>query len=202
MKIYVQSSVFFAFWWNLGGIISVKLHLRRITDNASLTFEELTTSFAQIEAIFNSGSLAPLSPDPTDQSLLTPGHFLIGRPLTSVPSLPITCKRPNRYQFIEQLRQNLWDRWRQGTKWKTKKYEVRVGDLVILKQEIFPPLHWRLARITHFYPGPDGVSRVADVFNNTGSRRKAVNKMCGLPYVNTPDNEPNSEAAPAKSYWK
>lgn len=168
------------------GVKSAKHHLRRIAGNASLTFEELATLFAQIEAILNSRPLTPLSSDPTDPTPLTPGHFLIGRPLASLPSPLISTKYPNRYERIEQLRQHFWERWRrefvaelqQRTKWKTRQLELRVGDLVILKEEHLPPLQWRLGRVTRLYPGPDGVSRVADVLSNRGIVRRAINKMC------------------------
>lgn len=174
------------------GVKSAKHHFKRVAGNASLTFEELATLFAQIEAILNSRPLTPLSTDPTDPSPLTPGHFLIGRPLTSVPSLPITCKHPNRYQYIEQLRQQFWERWRreyvaelqERTKWRTRQYELRVGDLVILKEENLPPLQWKLGRVTHLYPGKDGISRVADVLTSKGTLRRATNKMCILPASN------------------
>ncbi|XP_047992482.1 uncharacterized protein LOC125231164 [Leguminivora glycinivorella] len=171
------------------GVKSAKHHLKRIAGRASLTFEELGSLFSQIEAILNSRPLTPLSSDPTDPSPLTPGHFLIGRPLTSVPSRAITTKYPNRYERIEQLRQHFWDRWRreyvaelqQRTKWKTKQQELRVGDLVILKEDQLPPLQWRLARISRLYPGVDGVNRVADVITKRGTIRRAINKMCVIP---------------------
>lgn len=177
------------------GVKSAKYHLKRVAGNASLTFEELTTLFVQIEAILNSRPLTPLSSDPIDPSPLTPGHFLIGRPVSAVPSLPITAKRPNRYQLIEQLRQHFWDRWRrefvaelqQRTKWKTRQRELQVGDLVILKEDNLPPLQWRLARIVKLFPGTDGISRVADVLTPKGTIRRAINKMCIIPKVE--DNE-------------
>ncbi|XP_043267662.1 uncharacterized protein [Venturia canescens] len=64
---------------------SVKYHLRRTIGDASFTFEEFTTLLTQIEGILNSRPLEPLSDDPDDYSVLTPGHFLIGDTLTSIP---------------------------------------------------------------------------------------------------------------------
>ncbi|KAH9642047.1 hypothetical protein HF086_008734 [Spodoptera exigua] len=89
----------------------------------------------------------------------------------------------------QKIRQDFWQRWRrefvaelqQRTKWKTRQHELRVGDLVILKEENVPPLQWRLGRVTRLYPGTDGVSRVADVMSSRGIVRRAVNKMCILP---------------------
>jgi len=45
----------------------------------------MNTFLIQIEAIFNSRPVTPFSDDLDDLSVLTPGHFLIGSPLTAIP---------------------------------------------------------------------------------------------------------------------
>lgn len=75
---------------HLGGIWEsavrlAKYHASQIIGNCHFTFEELSIVFAQIEAVLNSRSLTELSFSPNDLSPLTPGHFLIGSPLTSLP---------------------------------------------------------------------------------------------------------------------
>ena len=45
----------------------------------------MSTLLAQIEAVLNSRPLMPISSDDTDLSVLTPGHFLIGQPITALP---------------------------------------------------------------------------------------------------------------------
>lgn len=171
---------------------SAKFHMLRILGNKHLTFEELSTLFTQIEAILNSRPLTPLSSDPNDFEPLTPGHFLIGRALTSLPSPMLTEVNPNRlnrYQHMEQMRQHFWQRWhneylselQQRVKWRINREGLQEGDVVLIKDSNLPPLKWRMGRICKLYPGPDGVTRVADVTTVKGIARRAVNKLCYLP---------------------
>jgi len=125
------------------GIKSCKIHLKRTMQNALLTFEELTTVLAQIEACLNSRPLCPLSADPSDLLPLTPGHFLIGEPITSIPDADLTEIRFNllsRWQVIQRITQDFWRRWsleylssKQGrVKWSQIKENLKVNDLVMI----------------------------------------------------------------------
>ena len=58
----------------------MKIHLRRIVSNVKLTFEEFTMVLVQIEACLNSHPLTPVPCNDDGVDVLTPGHFLIGRP--------------------------------------------------------------------------------------------------------------------------
>lgn len=173
------------------GIKSAKFHIKRILGNTHLTYEELATLFSQVEAILNSRPISPLSSSPNDYAALTPGHFIIGRPLTSLPApslLDINTKRLDRYQLLEQVRQHFWNRWQREyvtelqhkLKWKSRNRDLRLGDLVILKEDNIHPLHWRLGRVCKLYPGTDGVPRVADINTAKGVVRRALNRICLL----------------------
>ncbi|XP_054259960.1 uncharacterized protein LOC128984653 [Macrosteles quadrilineatus] len=75
---------------------SAKYHLRRVIGIQIFTFEELSTLFAEVEAVMNSSPLSPLSPDPNENNVLTPGQFLIGEALTAAPSPDVTDINLNR----------------------------------------------------------------------------------------------------------
>ena len=68
---------------------SFKTHLTRVVGNSKLDFEEMTTVLTQIEACLNSRPLGTV-PHNNDNGIeiLTPGHFLIGRPIQALPDHP------------------------------------------------------------------------------------------------------------------
>ncbi|KAG5884456.1 hypothetical protein JTB14_010322 [Gonioctena quinquepunctata] len=143
-----------------------KRHLYRIIGNSQLTFEELSTVLAQIEAILNSRPLCPISSDPKDLEVLTPGHFLIGRSLTSYPELDATHLPENRLAFWQrcsQIQQSFWKRWTVEYLNRLQNRENgcllpkiwKINELVLLKEDDVPPLKWPLARIVEIIPGSD-----------------------------------------------
>ena len=75
---------------------SMKHHLRRTLGSHIATYEELCTLLAEIEACLNSRPLCALSSDPFNPTYLSPGHFLIGEPLTQLPSTDYTDVKCNR----------------------------------------------------------------------------------------------------------
>lgn len=93
---------------------STKHHLRRTIGETLLTYEEFSTLLSQIEAILNSGPLEPLSDDPQDVSALTPGHFLIGSALTTLPEPSLehlTTARPSHWRHTQQQVQSFWSQF-------------------------------------------------------------------------------------------
>ncbi|XP_065081190.1 uncharacterized protein LOC135703795 [Ochlerotatus camptorhynchus] len=86
-----------------------KKQLYRQLGNSRLQFEAMSTVLTQIEASMNSRPLVPLSEDPEDLTALTPGHFLIGAPMQSLPDHDVRCiptDRLSHYQQLQQLHQN------------------------------------------------------------------------------------------------
>jgi len=85
-----------------------------VIGESTLTFEEITTFLAQVEACLNSRPLQALSDNPHDIAALTPGHFLIEAPLLAVPKPSIGDKADNalsRWQHVQKLRDHFWQRW-------------------------------------------------------------------------------------------
>ncbi|XP_071652529.1 uncharacterized protein [Temnothorax longispinosus] len=144
---------------------SVKFHLRRTIGETLLTTEELTTLLTQIEATLNSRPLEPLSDDPEDVSALTPGHFLIGGPITTMPEPSLID-----LQAI--------------SKWHHPNNNIKVGSIVLLTDERSPPCKWPLARVTALHPGKDGLTRVDSPQDGHHDTHSAKCQACHTTHFN------------------
>ncbi|XP_062537976.1 uncharacterized protein LOC134206287 [Armigeres subalbatus] len=187
---------------NFGGlweaaVKSMKFHLKRTLGTSIVTPDEFSTLLSQIEACLNSRPLTPVSNDPTDLDILTPGHFLIHRPMTAVlePSLKdLKESSLSRWQRVQCYLQIIWRKWstsylsdlQNRTKWIVEKKNLAVDTMVLLKDENQPPLRWPLGRIVEIHHGNDGNVRVVKVRTQDGLYTRAVSKICVLPIQ---DNE-------------
>ena len=170
---------------------SMKTHLKRVVGETKLTFEEFSTVLCQVEACLNSRPLAPLPCDGDTIEPLTPGHFLIGRPLEALPD-PSTSYRSisllKRWHLCQLLVRSFWKRWsseyicitRRFTKWHHPSRNLEVGDIVTLHEDNLIPTRWPLGRIVKTYPGRDSVVRVVDVKTKLGIYKRPVTKIAVL----------------------
>ncbi|XP_055918573.1 uncharacterized protein LOC129950673 [Eupeodes corollae] len=181
------------------GVKSVKHHLKRTTRDERLTFEELYTLLTQIEACLNSRPLCPLSDNIDDLDYLTPGHFLIGEPLLTIPQKDKNVENMSyldRWKKTQALVNVFWQKWngeylsrlQQRPKWTKREAEPKVGSLVLVKDERLPPSQWALARITDTHPGADGLVRVVTLKTKSGIMKRPITKICYLP-CNTSTDE-------------
>ena len=84
MEFILEKAPHFGGLWE-AAVKSFKHHLSHFTANVKLNFEELSTTLSQIEACLNSRPLVTSAEDIDGIQALTPGHFLIGRPLEAIP---------------------------------------------------------------------------------------------------------------------
>lgn len=180
------------------GIKSCKYHLKRVMCNALFTFEEFSTALVQIEACLNSRPITALSDDPSDLQPLTPAHFLVGGSLTSLEDIDLSdvaLNRLDRWQLAQRVSQDFWKRWAaeyltslQGkTKWKKEQVNLKINDLVLLRDENLPPLRWKLGRVSELHPGHDGLVRVVSIRTDNGNFKRAIAKLCKLPLPSASD---------------
>ena len=156
-----------------------------------MTFEEFSTVLSQIEACLNSRPLISLSGSEDGIESLTPGHFLIGRPLESFPDPASSYQSLSvlrRWHLCQSLVRHFWKRWsgeylislQRLSKWHRSPKNLTVGDIVILREDNMTTMKWPLARITQTHAGKDGVVRVVTLKTPTGVYTRPVTKLVPL----------------------
>lgn len=171
---------------------SIKHHLRRTIGNHILILEEFQTLVYRVEAILNSRPISPLSVDPNDLQPLTPGHFLIGRPLVSLPEFPMILEQipiRRRWKLVEAMVQEIWNLWQRDYlhnlqirgKWNKVTPSLEVDSLVLIHDPNLPPLKWKLGRVIQVVPDSQGHTRIAYVKTDSGILQRPTLKLYPLP---------------------
>ena len=170
-------------WWFVRGCC--KRHQETLKShcwNCHANIEELTTVLTQIEACLNSRPLTSLPcNDGGVIQTLTPGHFLIGRPLEALPNpdidtQPLTVL--NQWYLCQGVVKHFWKHWsneylhilQRSSKWQSPSRNLSIGDIVILCEDNKVPSQWPLARIVQIHHGKDDVNRVVTVRTSFGNR--------------------------------
>lgn len=183
------SSPHFGGIWE-SNVKSVKFHLKRVVGTSMLTFEEMYTVLTQIEAILNSRPLCSISD--LDLNPLTPSHFIIGEPLTSVPEpnyLSSPLPRLKQWKLLQQMVQGFWKRWsseyitslQQRPKWERQHKTFEIDDVVVLKEPNLPQNKWLLGRIIQVHPGKDDKVRVVTIKTERSTYTRPITKIALLP---------------------
>ena len=145
---------------------SVKTQLRRVTSNVKFTFEELSTILAQIVECLNSRPLTLLPSDDEFIKVLTPGHFLVSKPLEVTPDPAIIYHSLVSLVSLAPLVCHFWQRWsteyvstlHHFAKWHQPSRNIQVGDVLQLENTF--PTKWPLARVIEVHPGKWLLSRL------------------------------------------
>ncbi|XP_031639984.1 uncharacterized protein LOC116351968 [Contarinia nasturtii] len=176
------------------GVGSIKYHLKRTIADRILTYEELSTVLTQIEAILNSRPITPMTENPEDLDVLTPGHFLIGSSLTAPIEPNLLQARENRltrWDLCMRMKQEFWTKWSNDyisklqtrSKWKNPQKNLMVGDMVLMMEENTPPLHWPLGRVSKIYPGNDNLmTETEEEFSRTSHWATSYTMMAALEF--------------------
>lgn len=169
-----------------------KHHFKRVVGDLLFTFEELNTFVIEIEGILNSRPITNISPDPNDLLVLTPAHYMIGRPLITLPERDMSSVPVNRlstWKHIAKVRQDFWRRWHLEylnelqirAKWTKDGPGITVGTVVLIKDQGLPCSRWIIGHVIELHPGDDGIARAATIRTLSGIIKRATNRLCPLP---------------------
>jgi len=142
------------------GVKSFKHHLKRVIGNDTL-------SQLEFDSLMSDRSFPQLPPfhiminDPDSLDALTPGHFLIGRSLLSVPEesiLDVNKNRLSRWQRVQAMHEHFWKVDRllahvSSASKMAKRSIIKANDLTLIKNPLLPPAKWELARVVETHPG-------------------------------------------------
>ncbi|XP_055308905.1 uncharacterized protein LOC129572830, partial [Sitodiplosis mosellana] len=187
---------------------SVKLmkhHLKRVLGNVRLCFEDFNTLIIEIEAIVNSRPLWAIPTQVDDIEALTPGHFLVGKALNTLPEPElghIPLNRLSHYQYLNRLKSDFWRLWSKEyiqtlqtrKKWMNNQPNVRIGQIVLVSEDNEPVTCWSLGKIIQTHPGSDGLVRAVDVLCRSKSLRRPIHKLSLLP-IEDNNKEDSTDAA-------
>ncbi|XP_061711692.1 uncharacterized protein LOC133520988 [Cydia pomonella] len=174
------------------GIKSTKFHIKRVIGESTLTYEEMATLLSQVEACLNSRPISVLPSNPNEPSPLTPGHFLVGEALVTIPEVNYeesNISSLKRWQLTQRMLQRFWRRWSSEYlvhllhryKWAFKTPEPEVGDIVLVKEDDLPPTKWLFGRIVQKFPGSDNLTRVVSLKCGNSIIKRPTSKLCILP---------------------
>ena len=182
---------------HMGGIWERQIRsTRRVLDTLlyqsgrQLDDESLRTLMHEAAAIINSRPLTVSDlNDPTYPTPLTPNHLITMKSKVLLPppgnfqNADLYARK--RWRRVQHLINEFWDRCRKEflqnlqirQKWTRPQRDVKIGDIVILKDENLPRNQWSLARIVDVFPSADGFIRkvklvLGDSKLDDGGKRK------------------------------
>lgn len=133
--------------------------------------EALRTFICEVTAIVNSRPLSVENLNDPLSQVLTPNHLLTMKSKIILPP-PGKFIKPDlyvrkRWRRIQYLANKFWFRWRREylnnlqsrEKWVKKKRNLKVGDVVMIKDDNLSRNRWRLGRISKAHEDDDGLVR-------------------------------------------
>lgn len=93
------------------------------------------------------------------------------------------------WQLIRQKLEHFWSKWSTEclqrhlaiSKWHHPNNKIKIGSMVLITDEQYPPAKWPLARVIDVHPGVDGLTRVVTIRTATSTLKRPITKLCILP---------------------
>ncbi|GFU22201.1 DUF5641 domain-containing protein [Trichonephila clavipes] len=120
------------------------------------------------------------------------GDDICNKTIVEPSLLQCESNRLNVWQRITKSVQTIWKRWslsylnslQQRKKWIVNKENLKLGDMVLIREENLPPCKWLLGRVVKIYMGKDKKVRVVDIKTGKGIYKRSINRLSILPIEN------------------
>ena len=155
-----------------------------------LSGEILETFLCEVEAMVNSRPLTKLSEDVTDAVTLSPIQMLMLNEGTT--DFPEDFHRDEmyrrRWKYVQYLANQFWKRWlkeylpelQRRSKWSKEEENIKVGDVVLLCEEVTPRYLWPLGLVVEVKQGRDGLVRSVKVKTKSTELVRPVSNVVKL----------------------
>ncbi|GFQ73352.1 integrase catalytic domain-containing protein [Trichonephila clavata] len=152
--------------------------------------ESLSTVLIGIEAALNSRPLVYEEESDDNSAALTPAHFLTGRKLTAIPSGLENPRLNKIYKQQQDLLDCFWKKWSKEyllqlrsfhqVRNKDSAINIRVGDIVLLEEDVRPRHIWKKARVMNLHQGCNGKIRSCELRVNGRNLTRPVQLVIPL----------------------
>ena len=190
----VPRSPWWGGWWERL-IRSVKSALKKSIGVSCLSRSELETTLHEIEASINSRPLTFVGDSLGANLPLTPSYFLTGKlvgfqPETSDFSEVIVSPKDLSSQDIDcrQRLDHFWSSWSsvylRNLPPTVNRFfprgDLKVGSVVLIREDNVPRLKWPLGRVQELFPGKDGVTHIISLKTAKGVETRSIRKLHDL----------------------
>ena len=153
---------------------AIKKALKTTIGIQVLKFSELLTVLYECLELVNRRPIGKLPSDVDEEKYLCPNDLILGRSSSVAPRglFSENARLQKRFQFIQSIVDQFWTSNFFPTllprqKWHHLKRNMKVGDVVIIKDSNSLRDEWKIGRITKVLPSDDGVVRRVIVLRPT-----------------------------------
>lgn len=209
----VPRSPWWGGWWERL-VRSVKSALKKSVGQRCLVKAELETVLHEVEACVNSRPLTFVSDEASEDSPLTPSHFLVGKSNVYAPDEHCDVHKVTPEDLVQRkmvkdtLMDRFWGLWssdyiRSLPVWKgsVKESPLLQNSLVLIREDGWPRMKWPLGVVVETYTGKDGITRSCKVKTRRGEFVRSVQRLHLLEVDTVPpfdivDSVPTEEQTP------
>ncbi|XP_042895210.1 uncharacterized protein [Parasteatoda tepidariorum] len=204
-KFIVARAAWWGGWWErLIGL--TKRCLRKSLGRTLLDEEGLSTALFGVEVKLNSRPLVYEQGNDDPEETLTPSHFLTGKRHTNIPPQPATSSRnlTKLYKQQQDLFDAFWKEWSKDYLLQLrsfhqvrniqKSFHARVGDIVLLHEDVRPRHTWKRGLVTGLIKGRDGKVRTCTLCSEGKEISRPVQLIIPLEVDHCGEDVPDASA--------
>ena len=183
----------------------VKMSIKKVLHRALINLSEMQTLIKEVQAVVNDRPITFVSHDVNDPEPLTPSKLLYGYDVSALPhpivdpeelddedfndqdQLSKVMKRRSLLfqHFVQRFKNEYFASLRERHAYQSKKREsreqaIKVGDAVLIHDDIVPRSSWKLAIVKRLLRGSDGGVRAADIQTRSGVTNRSIHLLYPL----------------------